>query len=490
MRIGSRDYTEAEVLALIAERISGRKLYQHYSRLYDHAKPFSNENYGVYQWQVDWHNAGKDNPERCLIAGNRVGKTFSAACEIACAMTGWYPDWWRGRRFDGPVKVWTGAVTNEASRDIIQAALLGPVGQVGTGWVPKEALGRVSARQAGVPDVIDTFRVKHKNGGESVCQLKTYDQGREKWQGTSRDIVWLDEEPPMDVFSEALTRILDRKGMLLATFTPLLGNTGVVQHFTEAKPGSGIYTKNVTWEDAPHLDETERARLLQSIPEHERDTRSKGVPMMGSGAVFPIKDEAIAIDPFDIPAHFYRINGIDFGIAETHPQACVNLAWDKDADTLYVYDCYKKSNETPVYHAHAIKKHGDWIPVAWPHDGMNRDKGSGKALKDIYRGHGVRMLPDSARYDDDKGGPQPSEPAVIEMLERMRTERFKVFKTCRDWFEEKRMFHRKDGRIHSMNDDLMKATLYAVMHKRKAAVRAALGTVRNKYVGPVIGARP
>jgi len=164
------------------------------------------------------------------------------------------------------------------------------------------------------------------------------------------------------------------------------------------------------------------------------------------------------------------------------------MAWDKDADTLYVYDCYKQSNQTPVYHAHAIKKHGDWIPVAWPHDGVSRDKGSGTPLKDQYRSHGVRMLSDSARYDDDKGGGQPSEPAVIEILERMRTERFKVFSTCRLWLEEKRMFHRKAGLINSVNDDLMKATLYAVMHKRKAAVKSAVGTIRQKYAGPVIGA--
>ena len=489
VRIGNREVSAAELMALIAERVAGRKLYQHYSKLYDHSRPFGGENYGVYDWQKEWHDAGARYRERALIAANRVGKSATAAGEVAMHMTGWYPDWWTGRRFTKPVKVWTGAVTNEASRDIIQEALLGPLGKHGTGWIPKEALAKVSMRQAGVPDVVDTIRVKHAAGGESVCNLKTYDQKREKFQGAAIDIWWPDEECPAEIYTEGLTRILDRDGMAIVTFTPLMGATWIVDRFMKAGPESTLYYKNVTWDDAPHLDEKAKADLLSGYAEFERDTRTKGIPMMGEGVVYPVKDEDIHVDPFDLPAHFYRLNGIDFGIATDHPQACVYMAWDKDADTLYVYDSYKKSHETPVYHAHAIKKHGDWIPVAWPHDGVNRDKGSGKALKDQYREHGVRMCSDSARYDDEKGGPQPSEPAVIEILERMRTGRFKVFKTCRDWFEEKRMFHRKDGLIVSKKDDLMKATLYAVMHKRKAAVKTFAGTIRQKYAGPVIGAR-
>ena len=179
----------------------------------------------------------------------------------------------------------------------------------------------------------------------------------------------------------------------------------------------GVYYKNVTWDDAPHLDPAQKAALIASYPAHMRDARTKGIPMLGSGAVYPIDQGDIEIAPFEIPSYFYRVTGIDFGI--DHPAAGVWLAWHKDADTLYVYDCYKKAGETPVYHAKALKKHGDWIPIAWPHDGINRDKGSGRPLYKLYRAEKLRMMKESARYEDNIGGGQGSEPAVIEILEQI-----------------------------------------------------------------------
>tara|TARA_R100000315_G_C5166336_1_gene95894 strand:- start:132 stop:689 length:558 start_codon:yes stop_codon:yes gene_type:complete len=158
--------------------------------------------------------------------------------------------------------------------------------------------------------------------------------------------------------------------------------------------------------------------------------------------------------------------GIDFGI--DHPAAACWIAYDADADVIYVYDCYKERGQTAAYHAQAIKSRGKWIPVSWPHDGMIRDKGGGVALKDQYMAQGVNMLGFSARYDDAKGGGQSREPITLEILERMRTGRFKVFSHLSDWFEEKRMLHRKDGKIVPERDDIESATRYAVMMIRCA----------------------
>jgi hypothetical protein len=247
--------------------------------------------------------------------------------------------------------------------------------------------------------------------------------------------------------------------------------------------------KTVTWDDAPHLDEKAKQTILSAYPQHERDTRSKGVPLLGSGSVFPVPDEEIMVPPFEIPKHFYQLVGIDFGI--DHPAAGVWIAWDKDADTIYVTDCYKRANKTPVYHVAEIQKHGKWIPVAWPHDGVNRDKGSeqSKPLWKAYRSHGAKMLPKSASYEDGKHGPQPIEPVVIEIIERMETGRFKVFSTLHKWFEEKRMYHRKKGQIVDSHDDIMAATRYAVMMKRKAAVNMHSTIKTHKYTKPILGGR-
>src|ERR1044072_1019310 len=134
--------------------------------------------YSPYSWQKEFHAAGLDNPERMLMAANRVGKTRSAAAECAFHMTGRYPDWWEGKRFKSAVTVWTGSPTNETSRDIVQAELLGGLGEkLGTGWIPRSLIvGAPKTRQAGVKDVVDTFTVRHKAGGLSVLNLKTYEQ--------------------------------------------------------------------------------------------------------------------------------------------------------------------------------------------------------------------------------------------------------------------------------------------------------------------------
>lgn len=427
--------------------------------------------YRPYAWQLDFHAAGNDNPERMLMAANRVGKTVSAACEVSFHLTGDYPDWWNGKRFDKPTLIWTGSPTNETSKDIVQTELLGGMGEtLGTGWVPKARIhGRPTTRQAGVKNVADSFQVRHKSGGLSTCVLKTYEQGWQKWQGTAPHVVWMDEEPDdYKIFSESQTRVLTSKGIVLVTFTPLLGVTELVEHFMTGGPG--IYLKGASWDDAPHLKKDDRDRLASSYRAHERAARTQGVPMMGEGAVFPVPDDDVAIDPIFIPEHWVRGKGCDFGI--DHPAAGVECAWDRDADVIYLIDCYKKAGETAPYHAAWLNKGNKRIPVAWPHDGMNREKSGGKTLAQHYGEHQVNMMAKSARYPrargetSDKGGSQPVEPIVDEMLERMMTGRFKAFRHLRDFFEEKRSYHRKDGKIVDRRDDILKALFYAVMMKR------------------------
>jgi hypothetical protein len=218
--------------------------------------------------------------------------------------------------------------------------------------------------------------------------------------------------------------------------------------------------------------------MILSYRAHERDARTKGIPMLGEGAVFPVPDEDIRVDPFRLPDHFARLKGCDFGI--DHPAAGVEIAWDRDMDVVYVIDCYRKAGETTGYHAAWFNKAGKRIPVSWPHDGMNREKSGGITLADHYRKAGVNMLPKSARYPrqpgekHEKGGAQPVEPIVDEVLERMLTGRFKVFSSLSLWFEEKRSYHRKDGRITDRRDDILKATFYAVMMLRYSVAPSSL----------------
>lgn len=223
---------------------------------------------------------------------------------------------------------------------------------------------------------------------------------------------------------------------------------------------------SMTIDDVEHYSEEEKARIIASYPAHEREARTKGIPTMGSGRVFPVPEETIIVPPIAIPAHWAQINGLDFGW--DHPFAAVNVAWDRDADCIYVTKVYRQKEATPVIHAAAVKPWGDWIPCAWPHDGYQHDKGSGDQLKDLYQKQGLNMLADHATH---KEGGTGVEAGLMDMLQRMQTGRLKVFSNLTEWLEEFRLYHRLDGKLVKERDDLMSATRYAVMMLRHATVK-------------------
>ena len=430
-------------------------------------------------WQLEFHNAGANNKERLTMCANGVGKSISGAYETAVHLTGMYPDWWEGCRYDRPVKVWIGAIDASMQRDTVQNLLVGPnlTEGLGTGFIPRHTIqGKPRTKQAGMAEIVDMVNVRHVSGGLSTGTFKTYQQGWRSWQGAAPDIVWLDEEPNENdgqqkgIFPEVQTRVFRSSGHLYATLTPLLGETELARHFMDPQ-ASGIYWCGATWDDAPHLKKEDKDRLAATYPEHEAEARMKGVPMMGEGRVFTVSEKEIVVDPMEIPRHWARICGIDFGL--DHPAAAVWYAWDRETDTVYLYDCYKKKNEFAPYHAAAIRNRGNWIPVAWPHDGLNREKGGGVKLHESYRQAGLdSMLGISARYDKKKGGGQEVEPIIYDMIERMKTGRFKVFSTCTAWLDEFRSYYRKDGKLKARGDDALKASFYALMMLRYAATQA------------------
>lgn len=178
--------------------------------------------------------------ERAAIAANRVGKTWGiGGYETALHLTGEYPDWWDGRRFDRPIDAWAAGDTSETTRDIVQLALFGPQGDLGTGLVPLENIVGDPTKRAGVAGAIDTARIRHVSGGVSLIGLKSYDQGRKKFQGTAKHVCWCDEEPPADVYEEMLMRLMTVDGMMIGTFTPLEGLSAVVLKFLPHMAPSG-----------------------------------------------------------------------------------------------------------------------------------------------------------------------------------------------------------------------------------------------------------
>lgn len=421
--------------------------------------------YKPYEKQREYH--ASTTREVLFMAGNQLGKTMAGTAEDAMHLTGQYPDWWVGKRFDRPITLLAGSESYELTRDGLQRLLVGPPANLedwGTGFIPKGSIQAVT-RRAGVSNAIDSVTVRHASGGASTLLFKAYEQGRGKWQANTVDYVHFDEEPPEDVYFEGVTRTNATGGLIRVTFTPLKGMSSVVaRYLLEDSPDRQVV--KMTIDDAEHYSPDDRARIVASYPPHEREARTKGIPSMGSGRIFPVPEEDIVVEPFNIPAIWPQVTGIDFGW--DHPFGAARCAWDRDNDIFYVIGEYRQREAGPIIHAAAIRPWGTWIPVSWPHDGLQHDKGSGEQLAEQYRAQGLNLLPERATFQDGTNG---VEAGVSEMLTRMQTGRWKVFSTCQGWLEEFRLYHRDNGKIVKERDDVLCASRYAMMMMRFAAVQ-------------------
>ena len=218
----------------------------------------------------------------------------------------------------------------------------------------------------------------------------------------------------------------------------------------------------MTIDEVGHLTPDDCDTIRKSYPPHEIDARTKGLPQLGSGRVFPVSEEQISIEPFQPPDYWPQIGALDYGYE--HPFGAVRIAHDEDNDVAYVIQTYRQRQATPVIHAAALRAWGEGLPFAWPHDGMSHDKQSGIPLRDAYVREKLRLLPTHA--------PMGVEFGIMEMLDRMLTGRLKVFSHLAEWFDEFRLYHRKDGMIVKKEDDLLAATRCGIVCLRHARVFA------------------
>lgn len=441
-----------ELLALLEEkerRSRGRKIMSYFPD----TGPLRRE---LYAKHLAFFTAGAKFRERCFMAGNRVGKTETGGgYELVLHLTGNYPAWWTGRRFDRPINAWAAGDTAKTVRDIIQAKLLGKPGSHGTGLIPEDNLARTTAKQ-GVPEAVDTIYVKHVSGGFSQVELKSYDQRREAFQGTEQDVIWLDEEPPLDIYTECLMRTMTNNGLIMLTFTPLMGMSETVLQFlpggeiTERQEGSKCVIM-ATWDDAPHLSEEAKKELLASIPPFQRDARSKGIPQLGSGAIYPVPESEIIVSDFAVPDHWPRGFSLDVGWNRT---SAGFHAWDRESDIIYRINEHYRGQAEPSVHADAIKARGAWIPGVCDPAARGRTQTDGQQLLQMYIDLGLDL----------EVANNAVEAGIYEMWQRLSTGRYKVFQSCQNWLTEYRMYRRDEkGRVVKGNDHAMDESRYFVM---------------------------
>lgn len=420
-----------------------------------------------YPWQMRMFSAGAEHRERMVLAGNRSGKTASAGFEVACHLTGDYPDWWQGARINHPILCWAFGVDSTQARDVIQRELLGRAvaESYEGGWLHPAELVPDSAERSQLPGAVREIKIRHAAGGYSTLAIKSYTQlstGQSSLPiaGSSVDLAWVDEQPPDELVGQLLTRLMTGRrgagGLLLYSMTPELGKTELVAKFMDAPEPHQCLIGPVSWDECAHLTPEIKQQTLASYPEHERDMRSKGVPLYGSGRIFRADESLMLVDPFDLNATpWLRVmKGLDVGIA--HPTAIAWLAYDPEQSITYLVRTYRASNEKAAVHGAVVNSMWPNAPTAYPPDADTREKGSGESLLPMYGINHPRLFanPDGSRS---------REAGIMAMQESMAQGNFKVFRgQCDHFMEELRSYHRDDkGNIVDVHDDAISAVRYA-----------------------------
>lgn len=215
------------------------------------------------------------------------------------------------------------------------------------------------------------------------------------------------------------------------------------------------HTTMAGWDDVPHLTPETKKTLYESIPPYQRDARSKGIPQLGSGAIYPVPESEIVVTDFRIPNHWPKGYGFDVGWNKT---AAIFGALDRETDTLYLYSEYYKGQAEPVIHATGIKARGDWIPGRIDPAARGRGQRDGEQLYQDYMDLGMDLgLAVNA-----------VESGLFKVWQRLSTGRLRVFKSLENWLGEFRIYRRDEkGHIVKANDHLMDATRYLVQECEK-----------------------
>ena len=422
-----------------------------------------------YLKHLDFFSAGKRYKERLFMAANRVGKSEAGAYEMTCHLTGLYPAWWEGRKFATPVEAWAVGTNSQTTRDIVQAKLLGSVQMPGTGMIPAHLIvSTISSR--GLPGALEGAVIKHASGGTSLLGLKTYEQGRQSFEGTSKHIIWCDEEPPADCYTEMLYRTVTTKGIVMVTFTPLQGMSEVVKGFLEPETDAAADFKTFIqagWKDVPHLDDEERRALMATTPPYQIAARTEGEPSLGSGAIYPIAEREILVPTTEIPASWPRVYAMDVGWNRT---AVIWGAKDPGSGRIVLYDEHYRGHGEPASHAEGVRARGAWMHGVIDPASSGSSQADGRKLIDIYARLGLHLEP----------AVNAVEAGLTETWNLLVSGRLVVQEHLSNWRSEFRKYHRDEqGKIVKVSDHLMDATRYLIISGRehmKVAPRQALSS--------------
>jgi phage terminase large subunit-like protein len=455
--------------------------------------------------QLEFHNTIAR--ERMLRAGNQQGKTHCAAAQMTMDALRLYPEWYRGRRFDAPPKIerpvdflgWAASTTSLKAREGTQTKLLGDLMQsdgLGTGLIPLDNIVGKPAMARGIADFVDTVSLTREGGGKAAISFKTYEMGRGAFATAACDEVWLDEdikgEPPVGgIYPECLARLTTTNGQIIVSMTPELGLSPVRRRFKSKHPGTVDIL--MTIDDAlvsrgGHIPDERLPEILSQYKnETEIQTKVYGADMQGEGAVFITPREEIThnLDPVDVPPYWPWMWALDFrhsgSVLTGHPFAAVLGCWDRSVDRIYVMHAVRMLGLASE-HVKAIRQNPmKEAPAAWPHDGGRGGSiVSGETIAAIYKSLGLAMRPTHATFPS---GGYDFEAGITEMETRFASKRLLIARHLQQAFDEYQGYHRLNGLVIKVDDDIMSAIRVLCMDIRFAKTTRDFHAVLAREAG-------
>lgn len=388
---------------------------------------------------------------RWVFGGNRSGKTECGAVETVWLARGIHL--YRPNRAD--CNGWVVSLSNAMSRDITQQKILS---YLHPDWIQSVVMmsGRQSSPQNGI---IDFINVKNVTGGISRIGFKSCEMGRDKFQGTSLDFVWFDEEPPKDIYEECKMRVFDKCGDIYGTMTPLLGLTWVYdQIFLNAQNDPQIWHINMEWADNPYLDPAELQTLTATMTDAELQSRRYGKFRTTSGLVYPEFDQSIhCIDPFSVPKEWYNNLSIDPGL--NNPLSCHFYAVDGDGKVFVIAEHYQAQQDI-TYHANAIqtlatqlgwhKNHSGHLEALIDSAATQRTLASQKSVTELFYQHGIAVNP---KVNKDLYSGINRVKRYLQINPQTNQPQLYIFKNCTHLIRELKGYWWGNGDIPQKRDD-------------------------------------
>lgn len=424
-----------------------------------------------FQHQLDFFKTG-NSPRRGILAANRIGKTVSTCFETAYHLTGLYPDWWEGKRFHKPVVAFVAGEGWEQVARVLQDELIGTKDikikeHIGTGSIPKDCIITETMRCDGANVV--GVEIKHSTGQNSYLLFGNYTQEVRNLQGFKLDFVVFDEQPPDDVFSELVTRTATTQGQVLCSFTPLKGLNGLVSKFWYQEEGYNHI--RVSWNDVPEYDpwgepfllnETRRQLERDYLP-HEREARIAGIPVMGKGAVFQIRNyptyKTGEYNFREMP-NIERIISLDLGLI--NDKTVISLLYYNPVEQecwLHSQIVVKGQEEAnPMnYINHLMRPEVFGCPIVLPSDANTKGRYtmSSQSIRELFEEYGLNVLPNPIMNPPDSEGKVTNHKSfgVNVMRQMLELGTFHINENCVEFLKEcKNYFVDEKGRFSDPDD--------------------------------------